>query len=69
MEKVLEHERSLLTTALNSSSSLPDGVGVAEVERSGINLQTIRDQVRCEVVTTIIRCIDKFQKFAKFRFR
>ena len=53
MEKVLEHERSLLTTALDSSSSLPDGVGVveAEVERSGINLQTIRDQVRHGVRT------------------
>ncbi len=51
MEKVLEHERLLLNTAV-SSSSLPEGgvagggvtLGGREVE--GINLQALRDQVR-----------------------
>ena len=43
VEKVLEQERSLLTTALDSSPSA-EGVEPAR-ETAGINLQTLRDQV------------------------
>lgn len=52
VEQVLNHERLLLSTAVGSS--LPDG-GVAEGEatiggreagKSGVNLQTLHDQVQ-----------------------
>ena len=45
VEKVLEHERSLLTTALSSSSSPEGEEPVTAGDTAAINLQTLRDQV------------------------
>ncbi len=55
MEKVLEHERSLLTTALSSSSLAEGAEAVAAGETAGINLQTLRDQVT--LMYTVRKCM------------